>query len=219
MFRKKKESSLAQTPSEEIANALTHGVGLFVSLFGCFYLISKVRVAENPLYMACAIFYGLSLISTYTSSTLYHLSHSRIKEVFRRLDHASIFLLIAGTYMPVSLLVLKGKIGWTLFGIESSLGILGITFKAIFGHKHAVLSGIAYLLMGWMAIFVIEPLVLSLSFNALIWLFSGGILYTLGFIFFALDQKYHYFHAIWHVFVLAGSFSHFYLLSSFVFIS
>lgn len=218
MLRKNEEECvIPQTQNEEIANAVTHGFGFLISLFGCVYLVQMSRAAESPLYLACALFYGISLIATYTTSTVYHLARSRVKEVFRRLDHASIFLLIAGTYMPISLLVLKGRVGWTLFGIECSFAMIGITFKAIFGHKHAVLSGIVYMVMGWMAIFAIKPLVQSLPFHALVWLFSGGVFYTLGFVFFALDQRFHYFHAIWHVFVLAGSFAHFYLLSAFVF--
>jgi len=207
-----------QTQKEEIANVITHGIGFILSVFGCCYMVYLAMQNGGALHLACSVFYGLSLVATYSASTLYHLVRNRAKIVLRRLDHISIYLLITGTYMPITLLILKGKVGWTMFGIESSLCCLGITCKAIFGHKYEALSGAFYLLMGWLIIFAIKPLVASLPTHALLWLFSGGLFYTLGFVFFALDQKYHYFHAIWHVFVLAGSLAHFYLISSYVFI-
>ncbi len=217
MFVKKEEACAHQTHKEEILNAVTHALGFIFSLIGCIYLIYEVRKNGSVLHVACSAFYGASLVATYTTSTLYHLCRNSAKEVLQRLDHISIYLLITGTCMPISLLVLKGSLGWALFGVECSFCFIGITFKAIYGHKFAALSGAFYLLMGWMVIFVIKPLVASLPIHALAWLFAGGVFYTLGFFFFALDQKYHYFHAIWHLFVLAGSFAHFHLISYYVF--
>jgi hemolysin III len=217
MFIKKEKLLTAQTQNEEIANVLTHGLGLILSLIGCFFLINKVIKNESSLHIASSSFYAIALIATYATSTLYHLCRDRAKKILQRLDHISIYLLITGTYMPISLLVLKGNMGWALFGVECSFCLVGITFKSIYGHKYAALSGAFYLLMGWLIILAIKPLVISFPSHALAWLFVGGIFYTLGFIFFALDRKYHYFHAIWHLFVLAGSFAHFYLISFYVF--
>lgn len=212
MIVKKKESFTYQTKSEEIANVVTHGLGFILSIIGSLFLLIKVAKTERILPIVCAIVYSISLIATYTTSTIYHMFQGKIKKILQRLDHISIYLLILGTYMPITLLVLQGVVGKTLFGIEGSLCLIGITFKAIFGPKFPALSGAFYLLMGWLVIFVIKPLVASLPSHALMWLFSGGMFYTLGFVFFALDQKFHFFHAIWHLFVMAGSFAHFFLL-------
>ncbi|MCH9613173.1 MAG: hypothetical protein SP1CHLAM54_01700 [Chlamydiia bacterium] len=220
MFIKKDSTCTTQTQKEEIANALTHGIGFIFSLIGCIFLFFNVIKNGGVLHVACSISYGVSLIVIYVTSTLYHMCNatSRAKEILQRLDHISIYLLIAGTFMPIALLILKGAIGWTIFGVECSLCFFGITHKAIYGHKYPALSGAFYLLMGWIVIFVLKPLVVTLPIHALAWLFAGGAFYTAGFVFFALDQKYHYFHAIWHLFVLAGSFAHFYLISHYVFI-
>lgn len=217
MFIRKEEGCTSQTLKEEIANVITHGIGFLLSVVACSYLLLEALKHGGALHMACSIFFGIALVTTYTTSTLYHLSRNKVKAVLQRLDHISIYLLIAGTYMPIALLVLKGKLGWTLFGAECSLGLVGITFKAIYGHKYEALSGAFYLLMGWLVIFAIKPLLATLPIDALAWLFAGGACYTGGFVFFALDQKYHYFHALWHLFVLGGSFAHFYLISAYVF--
>jgi len=217
MFVKKEETFTSQTHKEEIANALTHGFGFIFSLIGGIFMVWEVVKNGSILHIASSVFYATSLLATYTTSTLYHLCRNKAKKILQRLDHISIYLLITGTYMPISLLVLKGNLGWTLFSIECSFCFIGITFKSIYGHKYPALSGVFYLLMGWLIIFAIESLVASLPTYALALLFTGGIFYTFGFLFFALDQKYHYFHAIWHLFVLAGSYFHFYLISSYVF--
>jgi len=217
MFIKKEETFTSQTHKEEIVNALTHGFGFIFSLIGCIFLVGEVMKSGSVLHIASSAFYTASLVTTYMTSTLYHLSRNRAKEILQRLDHISIYLLITGTCMPISLLVLKGTVGWTLFGVECFFCLVGITFKSVYGHKYAALSGAFYLIMGWLIIFAIEPLIANFPPYALGWLFAGGIFYTLGFLFFSLDQKYHYFHAIWHLFVLAGSFAHFYLISSYVF--
>jgi len=217
MFIRKEETFTDQTLGEEIANTITHGIGFVFSIVGLVFLISKALLAGGTIHLVCSVIYGSSLIAAYMSSTLYHLSRNRMKRIMQRLDHISIYLLITGTYMPISLLVLEGYVGWTLFGVQCSFCALGITMKAIFGIRYPAISGAFYLLMGWLVVFAIKPLVASLPIHALAWLVSGGIFYTFGFIFFALDQRYHYFHMIWHLFVLAGSFAHFYLISTYVF--
>lgn len=218
MFSKKEEILTYQTLREEIANAVTHGLGFIFSLIGSISLVYYSIKNGNTWHVASTSFYGSSLIAMYAISTLYHVCQNgtKAKKILQRLDHISIYLLIMGTCTPITLLVLKGSVGWTLFGFECSLCFIGITFKAIYGHRYAALSGAFYLLMGWLVIFAIRPIISALPYYGLVWLFAGGLFYTLGFIFFALDKKYRYFHTIWHVFVLAGSFSHFYLISSYV---
>lgn len=216
MLIKKKETFPYQTLKEEIANAITHGLGFILSLIGCVFIIYNSVQKGSTWHIASSCFYGGSLVILYAVSTFYHACQSSIKTVLQRLDHISIYLLIAGTYMPVTLLALKGIVGWTLFGFECSFCFIGITFKAIYGHKYPAFSGAFYLIMGWLAVFAIKPIISALPFYALLWLLLGGIFYTLGFLFFAFDKKYHYFHTIWHLFVLAGSFSHFYLIFFYV---
>ncbi len=214
-FRKPQQCT-GQTPWEEVANVITHGLGFVLSFLGCFYLFSCVRETGTLLHRISSGVYGSTLCLAYCCSTLYHLCRNRAKQILRKLDHISIYLLITGTYMPITLLALKGAVGWTLFGIQSSLCTIGITLKSIFGYKYEALSGAFYLVMGWLIIFAIKPLITALPFYAVMWLLAGGIFYTFGFVFYALDQRYHYFHAIWHLFVLAGSFAHFYLISAYV---
>jgi len=216
MLYKKEEHLSSQTLREEIANAVTHGFGFICSVLGCISLIYYSIKEGSAWHVVSSSCYGGSLVATYTTSTLYHVCRNKAKEVLQRLDHISIYLLITGTYMPITLLVLKGSVGWTLFGFECSLCFIGVIFKAVYGHRYAALSGAFYLLMGWLAIFAIEPIIKALPSYGPAWLLAGGIFYTLGFIFFALDKKYHYFHTIWHLFVLAGSFAHFYLISYYV---
>ncbi|MBI5274422.1 MAG: hemolysin III family protein [Chlamydiales bacterium] len=216
MLPRKKDPFAPQTLQEEFANSITHGFGLLLSLIACALLIYNSITRGDTSHIVSSSIYGGSLVTLYTISTLYHACQTRMKKLLRRLDHISIYLLIAGTYMPITLIVLQGVVGWTLFILEYLFCVIGIAFKIIFGHRFEALSGAFYLIMGWLAIFAIEPIVATLPFYGILSLFLGGIFYTLGFIFFALDTKYHYFHTIWHMFVLAGSFAHFYLIFYYV---
>ncbi len=209
MFRRRDETVPHQTLREELANVITHGLGFILSIIACVLLVYSALQRGDRSHVASAVVYGTALVLLYLCSTLYHGSKDRAKEVLQRLDHICIYLLIAGTYMPIALISLKGMVGHILFGIECSLCFIGVTFKAIFGARMATLSGAFYLLMGWLVVVALEPLCLALPSQALLGLFLGGAFYTLGFVFFALDRKFHYFHTIWHVFVLAGSLSHF----------
>ena len=210
---KDKETTMLQTISEEIVNAITHGIGSLLSIVGLIFLLYfSVKKASTTHVVSCSL-YGGSLVLLYTISTLYHsITHETAKKVFRRLDHISIYLLIAGSYIPIALVVLKGTIGWTLFGIECGLCLIGIVFKAVFGPRFGVVSGLFYLLMGWIAIIAVKPIYTSLPKNALMWLLLGGAFYTLGIFFFAIDKKFSFFHAIWHLFVLAGSICHYIMI-------
>jgi hemolysin III len=150
------------------------------------------------------------MVLLYLTSTLYHaLPRSRAKQVFQILDHGAIFLLIAGTYTPFTLGVLRGTWGWTLFGLVWSLALIGITLKAGYGVRYSRLSTLLYLIMGWVVVIAIKPLLLLVSTGGLFWLLAGGIFYTLGVAFFAADERIRYSHFIWHLFVIAGTSCHF----------
>jgi len=195
--------------SEEIANAITHGIGLLLSIGGGIILITlAARHASTREIISAAVF-ATTLVVMYVASTLYHaIRHPRAKRNLKVFDHCAIFLLIAGTYTPFTIVALKGTLGWSLFGIVWGLAALGIVFKLFFTGKMRLLSTITYVLMGWIAIVAVVPISRALQPAALYWLIAGGIAYTAGTLFYH-NQRIPYSHAIWHVFVLAGSVSHF----------
>ena len=194
---------------EELANTITHGIGVGLSIAGLVLLVVRAAMHGDAWQVVSFSIYGSSLILLYLASTLYHGFRSeRIKRVLRLLDHSAIYLLIAGTYTPFVLVTLRGPWGWTLFGIIWGLAILGVTFKLIFGHKYEMLSTVFYVLMGWVVIIAIKPLIAALPAGGLAWLVAGGLAYTGGVVFYAWE-KLPFNHAIWHGFVLAGSLFHF----------
>ncbi len=193
---------------EEIANSITHGLGAVLSVAGLVALVAITASRGTSLQVVACAVYGASLVLLYLSSTLYHaLTHLRAKEVFRILDHSAIFLLIAGTYTPFTLVTLRGAVGWALFGVVWSVALLGIAFKCFFTGRLHTLSTALYIGMGWIAVAAVRPLLHSLPWQGFLLLLAGGLLYTAGVIFFL--QRWRYAHAIWHLFVLAGSVSHF----------
>lgn len=195
---------------EEIANTVTHGIGVGFSITGLILLVVRAALYGSAWQVVSFSIYGASLILLYLASTLYHGFQSpRLKSIFRIMDHTAIYLLIAGTYTPFLLVTLRGPWGWTLFGIIWGLALGGIIFKLVFGTKYEMLSTIFYLLMGWVVIIAIKPLIDVLPTGGLVWLVAGGLAYSLGVIFYAWE-KLPYNHAIWHGFVLAGSFFHFF---------
>jgi len=195
---------------EELANTITHGIGVGLSIAGLVLLVVRAAMHGDAWQVVSFAIYGSSLIMLYLASTLYHGFRSEgLKRVFRLLDHSAIYLLIAGTYTPFVLVTLRGPWGWTLFGIIWGLAILGVTFKLIFGHKYEILSTIFYVAMGWVVIIAIKPLIAALPAGGLAWLVAGGLAYTGGVIFYAWE-KLPFNHAIWHGFVLAGSLFHFF---------
>ena len=199
---------------EEIANAITHGIGACLAIAALVMLIVFSAIYGTAWHVVSFSIFGVTLVLLYMASTLYHsLTHQKAKRVFRKFDHISIYLLIAGTYTPFCLAALQGWIGWTLFGIVWTCAILGTVFKSISIGKLEILSTIMYVLMGWVVIIAIKPLYDSMSINGFILLILGGVFYTAGTIFFVKD-KIKYFHSIWHLFVLAGSVFHFFAVMS-----
>lgn len=197
---------------EEIANAITHGVGALLSIAAIVLLI--IFTYKIPLKLVSTVIYSSTLFLLYLSSTLYHsITNKKAKNLFEIFDHASIYLLIAGTYTPFSLMVLGGKIGWFIFFTIWILAILGIIYKIFFVKKFVVFSTILYIAMGWLVVFVLKPLSQNLDKLGMFFLFLGGIFYTVGTIFY-IWRKIPYHHAIWHIFVLTGSIFHFFAILS-----
>jgi len=199
-----------QTLGEEISNAVSHGVGLLGAFAAVpFLVVTAVLNKETPAVVSSSIF-GASLVLMYLASTMYHsLPAGKAKRVFQILDHAAIYILIAGTYTPFTLVVLQGAWGWTLFGIVWSLAIMGVVLKTTGYLKQGHWSTVLYVLMGWVVVIAIKPLVSQLSFWGIVLLALGGLCYSLGVYFFVKDNK-RYYHFIWHLFVLAGSVCHFF---------
>ncbi len=197
-----------QSLGEEIANSISHGLGVLMAIVATPFLI-LAAIPLGAIAVVGASVFGATMIILYSASTLYHaFPHSRTKRVFQVLDHSSIFLLIAGTYTPFTLSVLQGTWGWTLFGIVWSLAIFGVILKSVGGAGTSRLSIALYLGMGWLAVAAVKPLWTSLSGWGLFWLLAGGIFYSAGVIFFAYDHRIRYGHFVWHLFVLAGTASH-----------
>ena len=194
---------------EEIAHTLTHGVGLLLSVAGLVALVGAARLRGDVWHIVGCTIFGVTLVMLYLSSTLYHaFSRSRARPMLQRLDHAAIFLLIAGSYTPFTLVSLRGAWGWTLLALVWGLAIVGIVVDVAVPQRPRRLSLALYLLMGWLAVFVAGPLVRSLHPDGLALLVIGGLAYTLGVPFYSW-RRLPYNHAVWHVFVLAGSACHF----------
>jgi hemolysin III len=199
----------AQSVGEEIANAVSHGVGLLLAMVGVLILVSVNVQRGGAAQTAGASIFGATMVLAYLSSTLYHaLPRSRAKRVFRILDHGAIFLLIAGTYTPFTLGPLRGSRGWMLLGLVWVLALAGVVFKAVGRLRSPKLSTSLYIAMGWLVIVAIEPLWRNLPAAGFLWLLAGGIAYTTGVAFFA-PKGIRYGHLVWHLFVVAGSACHF----------
>ena len=198
------------TLGEEIAHSITHGIGAGLSIAGLTLLVALAVLYGNVYQIVSFSIYGATLVVLYLASTLYHgFQNPRLKRVFKVFDHASIYLLIAGTYTPFLLVGLRGRWGWTFLIIIWGLAILGVSFKALFIDRFHKLSVLAYILMGWLSVVMIKELLINISLGGLIWLGVGGVIYMVGVIFYAL-QKIPYMHVIWHFFVLGGSICHYF---------
>ena len=194
---------------EEIANSLTHGLGLALSLAGLVVLVVVAALHGGVLSIVSCSVYGATLVCLYAASTVYHAVHSpRWKRVLKIVDHSSIYLLIAGTYTPFTLVALRGSWGWTLFSVVWALALGGIIFKLWFVDRFPIASTIFYLLMGWSVVIALRPLIRVVPAPALVWMLAGGLAYSAGVIFFAMPRV-RYSHAVWHGFVLAGSIFHY----------
>jgi hemolysin III len=193
---------------EEIANAVTHGIGAVLGIVAFTLLVTFAVWNGGTVEIVSAIVYGTTLVLLYTASTLYHsFPWPRVKHIFKLLDHAGIYLLIAGTYTPFTLVTLRGQGGWRLFALVWALAILGITLEAFWAYRPGWLSVLIYLAMGWLALLMMGPLRESLDPVGLRLLVAGGLAYTLGTVFYVM-KRLPYTHAVWHVFVLAGSACH-----------
>jgi hemolysin III len=198
-----------------LANAITHGIGAALAIVGAVYLIVISTRGSARLIVSCSVF-AATLILVYICSTLYHsLVRTRARHVFHILDHSAIYLLIAGTYTPFCLVSLRSTLGWTIFGVEWGLAVAGIVFKSFAIDRFEVASALVYLAQGWVAVVAVVPLVHALGWHGLMWMGAGGMAYTLGIVFFALDRL-RYFHALWHLFVLAGSVAHYFAILFYV---
>ena len=196
-------------PKEEKLNVITHAIGLVLSVVALVLLVVYASLNGSAWHVVSFSIYGASLILLYSASTFYHyVQHPKLRRRLNIFDHAAIYVLIAGTYTPFTLVVLKGWIGWTIFGVSWGLAIAGIILKLFFTGKYDKLSTFAYVLMGWLIVFALKPLISNLSFEGLMWLLSGGIFYTVGAVLYSI-KKINYNHAIFHIFVLLGSFCHF----------
>lgn len=203
-----------QTTREEIANAITHGLGALLAIAALVLLIVFAAIKGTAWHVVSFSLFGATLVLLYTASTLYHsLTHKAAKNLFNKFDHMAIYLLIAGTYTPFCLVALRGWIGWTLFGIVWGSAILGVVMKAFHTGKKQLLSTLLYIIMGWVVLLAIQPLYHAISYNSFMLLIAGGVSYTLGTIFFIKDNI-RFFHSVWHLFVLGGSVMHFFSVMS-----
>lgn len=207
----------------EPGSSVLHGAGALLAIAGLVLLVVFAALQGDAWHVVSFTIFGSAMVLLYVASTLYHAftTNTRTKNVFKRIDHAMIFVLIAGTYTPVCLVTLRGPIGWTLFGIVWGVAIAGATLKLTGVRINKLWSTLLYVCLGWAALGAIVPLFSLVPFWGLFWLFLGGVLYTAGTLFYAMDQKWNWHrwfgaHEIWHLFVMAGTFSHFWFVLQFV---
>lgn len=200
-----------QSHEEEIANSVSHGIALVAALAGTpFLIMHAVRHGDTGFIVGTSVF-SATMIILYLASALYHaFPAGKAKRVFRVIEHSAIYLLIAGTYTPFTLGVLRGAWGWTLFGIVWGLAAGGVALKAFNQASHPILSTGLYLLMGWVIVIAADPLFAQVPTAGLLWLLAGGLSYTAGVAFFATDSRLQYGHFIWHLFVIAGTACHYF---------
>ncbi|MGB6607118.1 MAG: hemolysin III family protein [Atribacterota bacterium] len=208
-LRKESYSLKTQTLGEEIANSITHGVGIGLSIAALVILVVLASKRGDAWRIVSFSIYGATLILLYLSSTLYHsVVNPKIKNIFRILDHSAIYLLIAGSYTPITLTFMRGAWGWTLFGIVWGIALGGITLTILLLDKLKALLVISYVAMGLLIVIAFKPMMQMVPKGMIIWLFTGGACYILGIVFY-LWKRLPYHHPIWHIFVLGGSISHF----------
>jgi len=198
-----------QSLSQEKINSITHGIGAILSIVGFVVLLTMADKSGDIWRIISFSIYGTTLFLLYLVSSIYHgLTDIKIKSIFKILDHSAIYLLIAGSYTPITLIPLRGLWGWTLFGVIWGIALLGIIMKVLFFEKTQTISLILYILMGWFIIIAIKPLIASIPSGMLLWIVLGGLSYSIGILFF-IAKKMPYHHGIWHLFVLGGSITHF----------
>ena len=204
------------TVGEEIAHGVSHGIGIVLSIAGLVVLVTFAALRGDVWHVATSAVFGTTLILLYTASTLYHsVPILRAKRVLRVLDHSAIYLLIAGTYTPLTLVTLRGPWGWTLFAVVWASAIAGVIFKSVAIGRARILSVVLYVVMGWCVVVALRPLLAALAPGGVALLFGGGAAYTLGLVFYGWKGlRYH--HFLWHLFVLAGSVLHYFAVLFYV---
>ena len=206
---KKKIEPTVYPPLEERINVYTHALGLLLSIAALVLLVVKSSINDTVWHVVSFSIFGASLVILYAASTFFHnATNLKIRKRLNVFDHASIYILIAGTYTPFTLVTLHGTIGWILFGITWGIALTGVILKLFFTGKYDKISTIAYVLMGWIIVFAFKPLLNNLPIEGIIWLVLGGIAYTIGAVLYSI-KRLNFNHAIFHVFVLIGSFCHF----------
>jgi len=200
------------TRREEVANAITHGIGVGLSIAALVLLIVFAAIKGTAFHVVSFTIYGTTMLLLYSASTLVHsFPEGKAKRVFEVLDHSCIYVFIAGTYTPILLHIVQGALGWTLFGIVWGISVIGIVFKSFFVSKYLFTSTLIYILMGWIIVFAWKPLVSGLASEGVWLLIIGGLFYTFGTIFYVW-RSFPYHHAVWHLFVLGGSVFHFFAI-------
>ena len=206
-----------QTDTEERFNAISHGITSLAAIVGFVILVILGNSSEKSFTLFSAIIYGLSLVSLYTFSTLYHgLRNEKAKKVFQILDHCAIYILIAGSYTPVLLVSIGGSTGWVIFGAQWTVALIGIVIKIFYTGKFDNISTIMYAVMGWMIVIRWQELVDSIPGAALTLLIAGGISYTVGIVFYLIGTRIKFSHFMWHLFVIAGSLFHYIMIVEYV---
>lgn len=190
-------------------NAWTHLLGTLFALTGAIWLTVAASAGGDTVKTASVTVYGITLVLLYSISTIYHSVHGPFKRILRKLDHLSIYLLIAGSYTPFCLISLRGPWGWSLFGIIWTLAVIGMLQEIKPRSEARTLSLVIYAVMGWIVLVAVKRLLASLGMAGFLWLAGGGVFYTVGIIFFAFDERFRHWHGIWHLFVIAGSLMHF----------
>lgn len=205
------------TLGEELISAISHGIGAGLSIAGMVLCIVRSARSGSATAVVSSVLFGTMLFLLYMMSTMYHaLKRNNAKRIFRVFDHCTIFLLIAGTYIPVVLVGIGGALGWVYFGIIMASSVIGIVFNAIDVEKYEKISLFCYIFMGWVIVFGFKALMESIDTNGIILLVAGGVVYTLGAIIYKIGDKKRYFHSIWHFFVLGGSILHFFAIYLYV---
>ncbi len=207
---------LIESRGEELANALLHGLGTLLAVAGLVVLVTFSVLRGDAWHVVSTAIFGTSLVLQYLASTLYHaFPWPGVKRVFKILDHAAIYVLIAGTYTPIALVTLRGPWGWTIFGLVWGLALAGITVQAVFpGRMRGLMTGL-YVAMGWIVVAAFPPLLSALDPGGVAWMVAGGLVYTAG-VFFYYRKRFRFSHAVWHVFVLGGSACHFFAVLFYV---
>ena len=200
----------------ERLNAWTHLIGALLSISGASILVTLAVMMGDPWKIVSVSIFGATLILLYSASTLYHSLRGRAKVILRKLDHLSIYLLIAGTYTPFCLVTLRGVWGWTLFGIVWGLAIIGMLQEIRPRSEARIMSLVIYAVMGWVVVIAIKPLLDHLETAGFVFLAGGGLLYTIGMVFYAFDSRFRHWHGIWHLFVIGGSLMHYIAIAFYV---